>query len=64
MSEKVIKAALLGLGTVGNGVYKVLKNQREEMEKKIGAVVQVEKITGPQSEESGCQGGRTFHTDQ
>ena len=44
MSEKVIKAALLGLGTVGNGVYKVLKNQREEMEKKIGAVVQVEKI--------------------
>ena len=40
MSEKVIKAALLGLGTVGNGVYKVLKNQREEMEKKIGAVVQ------------------------
>nr|WP_321000728.1 homoserine dehydrogenase [Blautia coccoides] len=44
MSEKVIKAALLGLGTVGNGVYKVLNSQREEMEKKIGAVVQVEKI--------------------
>ena len=44
MSEKVIKAALLGLGTVGNGVYKVLKSQKEEMEKKIGAVVRIEKI--------------------
>ena len=27
MGEKVINAALLGLGTVGTGVYKVLKNQ-------------------------------------
>lgn len=25
--EKVIHAALLGFGTVGTGVYKVLKNQ-------------------------------------
>ena len=30
MGEKVINAALLGLGTVGTGVYKVLKNQEEE----------------------------------
>ena len=44
MSEKVIKAALLGLGTVGSGVYKVLRNQKEEMPHKIGAVVEVEKI--------------------
>ena len=44
MSEKVIKAALLGLGTVGSGVYKVLRNQKEEMLHKIGAVVEVEKI--------------------
>ena len=28
MEEKVINAALLGLGTVGTGVYKVLKGQR------------------------------------
>ena len=27
MEEKVINAALLGLGTVGTGVYKVLKKQ-------------------------------------
>ena len=39
MSKKVIKAALLGLGTVGSGVYKVLRNQKEEMPHKIGAVV-------------------------
>ena len=44
MSKKVIKAALLGLGTVGTGVYKVLKNQEEEMEQKIGASVAVKKI--------------------
>ena len=31
MNEKVIKAALLGFGTVGTGVYKVLKNQEKEM---------------------------------
>ena len=31
MEEKVINAALLGLGTVGTGVYKVLKKQEEEM---------------------------------
>ena len=27
MAERCIKAALLGLGTVGGGVYKVMKNQ-------------------------------------
>lgn len=44
MSKKVINAALLGLGTVGTGVYKVLKNQEAEMEKKIGATVKLKKI--------------------
>lgn len=34
MENKVIKAAMLGLGTVGTGVYKVLKLQEEEMEAK------------------------------
>ena len=45
MSKKVINAALLGLGTVGTGVYKVLKNQEAEMEKKIGATVKLKKIS-------------------
>ena len=37
MEKKIIYAALLGLGTVGTGVYKVLKGQKEEMEAKIGS---------------------------
>lgn len=44
MSAKVIKAALLGLGTVGTGVYKVLKNQKDEMTAKIGCQVEIKKI--------------------
>lgn len=44
MSENVIKAALLGLGTVGTGVYKVIKMQEEEMQQKIGARVVIDKI--------------------
>ena len=35
---------MLGLGTVGTGVYKVLKLQKEEMEAKIGARVELKKI--------------------
>ena len=44
MEEKIIHAALLGLGTVGTGVYKVLKNQEEEMTAKIGCKVKISKI--------------------
>lgn len=44
MEKKVIHAALLGLGTVGTGVYKVLKNQETEMEAKIGNQVIIKKI--------------------
>lgn len=29
MSEKVVNAALLGLGTVGTGVYKVIEPSRK-----------------------------------
>ena len=39
-----IKIALLGLGTVGTGVYKVLKTQKEEMVRKLGAQVEIKKI--------------------
>ena len=44
MEKKVIRAALLGLGTVGTGVYKVLKAQRDEMEAKLGSTVEIKKI--------------------
>lgn len=43
-NERVIYAALLGLGTVGTGVYKVLKIQEDEMAQKIGAVVKIKKV--------------------
>ena len=44
MSEKVVNAALLGLGTVGTGVYKVIKNQEQEMTAKLGRQVKITKI--------------------
>lgn len=43
-NERVVYAALLGLGTVGTGVYKVLKMQEDEMAQKIGAVVKIKKV--------------------
>ncbi len=44
MEKKEIQIALLGLGTVGGGVYKVIKKQEEEMERKLGAKVVISKI--------------------
>ena len=44
MGKKTIDAALLGLGTVGTGVYKVLKKQEEEMEAKLGCKVRIKKV--------------------
>lgn len=42
--KKIIHAALLGLGTVGTGVYKVIKAQEQEMEAKLGSQVKIKKI--------------------
>lgn len=39
--RKIIKAGLLGLGTVGTGVYKLAKRQKEEIEKKTGVSLQI-----------------------
>jgi homoserine dehydrogenase len=44
MEKKTIQVALLGLGTVGTGVYKVLQSQRGEMPFKLGATVEIKKI--------------------
>ncbi|MDD4371286.1 MAG: homoserine dehydrogenase [Anaerostipes sp.] len=40
----IIKAALLGSGTVGTGVYKLVQSQKEEMPHKIGANLEITKI--------------------
>lgn len=39
-----IKAAILGFGTVGQGIYHVLNEKREELEKKLGVEIEVAKI--------------------
>ncbi len=40
----MIKVGLLGLGTVGSGVYKLIERQKEEMCQKTGADIKIEKI--------------------
>lgn len=44
MENNKIQIALLGLGTVGTGVYKVLKTQRSEMMSKLGVEIEIKKI--------------------
>lgn len=45
MTEKrTVKVALLGLGTVGSGVYKLVERQQKEMVHKVGADLRIEKI--------------------
>ena len=41
---RTINIAMLGLGTVGTGVYKVLTSQREEIPSKLGAEICLKKI--------------------
>lgn len=41
---ETVQIALLGLGTVGTGVYKVLKAQQEEIPHKVGAEIQLKKV--------------------
>ncbi len=42
--HKTIKVGLLGLGTVGSGVYKLIERQKTEMEKKAGANIEIASI--------------------
>ncbi|MDD3218065.1 MAG: homoserine dehydrogenase [Lachnospiraceae bacterium] len=44
MNQKPIEVAILGLGTVGMGVYKVLQMQKDEMPYKIGTELKVKKV--------------------
>lgn len=44
MGEKKIKVALLGLGTVGTGVYKLIHRRADIMERTIGAELELTKI--------------------
>lgn len=42
--KRTVKVALLGLGTVGSGVYKLVERQQNEMVNKVGADLRIEKI--------------------
>ena len=44
MERAVRKIALLGMGTVGGGVYEIIERQKEEMPFKIGAALEVVKV--------------------
>lgn len=57
--RKVVNAALLGLGTVGTGVYKVIKSQEQEMTAKLGCQVKITKIL-VRNLESVREGRRSF----
>ena len=39
-----INIALLGAGTVGGGVYRLIKENREEFKDRTGAVINVKKV--------------------
>ena len=42
--ERVVKAGLLGLGTIGSRVYKLVERQKNEMALKAGAGLEIQKI--------------------
>lgn len=44
MEEKVIKIGLLGLGTVGRGVYKILEENKESIQQRAGIKLEVKKV--------------------
>ena len=44
MNTKKIKVALLGVGTVGTGVYKLIQRRTDVMVRTIGAEMEVSKI--------------------
>ncbi|MEK7765678.1 MAG: homoserine dehydrogenase, partial [bacterium] len=44
MGKSVIRIGLLGLGTVGTGVVKLLARSRGELERKAGAKLELVKI--------------------
>jgi len=44
MSGETIKIGLLGLGTVGRGVYRIITGNAENIKRKVGAGVEIKKI--------------------
>ena len=51
--KKVIKAALLGAGTVGSGVYALSEMLKDEMFQKTGANLEIKKVRNTKKERPG-----------
>ncbi|MDD2553861.1 MAG: homoserine dehydrogenase, partial [Desulfotomaculaceae bacterium] len=43
-AKKEIGVGLLGMGTVGRGVYRILNDNKEGIEQKVGAPITIKKI--------------------
>ncbi|NLZ39103.1 MAG: homoserine dehydrogenase [Firmicutes bacterium] len=44
MKKETIKIGLLGLGTVGSGVYQILTQNSKDIERKLGAKIEIKRI--------------------
>ncbi|WP_031516285.1 homoserine dehydrogenase [Desulfofalx alkaliphila] len=44
VNKQIIKVGLLGLGTVGQGVYRILKDNADNIQRRAGIKVEIEKI--------------------
>lgn len=42
--KETVKVGLLGFGTVGGGVYQIIKNHQEELRHRVGSGIEVKKI--------------------
>lgn len=63
-SVRTVKAGLLGLGTVGTGVYKLISRQKEEMICKAGAGLEIAKILVHNIQKVRGEVDRTLLTDK
>lgn len=59
---KKIRIAILGLGTVGTGVYKLLEMRREEMPRRAGVEIEVAKILVRDVEKAAGKADRSLLT--
>src|SRR5690554_2165819 len=58
-----IKAAILGFGTVGQGIYHVLNEKREELREKLGVELEVAKILVRDTSKERVPGTKHLLTD-
>lgn len=60
---ETIKAAILGFGTVGQGIYHVLNEKRDELKEKLGIDIEVAKILVTNTSRERVEGTKHLLTD-